>query len=147
MEKRKNFFMGVSAARGAASPEAVFCAALREFVGAPYVWGGGSPKGSDCSGSVCAALSLAMGKRIRVDADTLFRELFTEDMQGFSEGGLLYAAFFLDGSRRAVHVAGWCGSSYVNVSSLEKSGGAMRTEEQMKSMYSHLAFKRRGMRI
>lgn len=125
----------------------IFCATLKEFVGAPYVWGGSSPKGSDCSGSVCAALSTALGKKIRVDADTLYRRFFTEDVRSFCEGGFLYAVFFLDGTGRAVHVAGWCGSFYVNVSSLEKSGGAVRTEEQMKRMYSHLAFKRRGMRI
>lgn len=125
----------------------IYCAVLKEFVGTPYVWGGSSPKGSDCSGSVCAALSVAFEKKIRVNADTLYRRFFTEDVRSFCEGGFLYAVFFLDVGGRAVHVAGWCGSFYVNVSSLEKSGGTARSEEQLKQMYSHLVFKKRGMRI
>lgn len=126
---------------------AVYEAALLEFVGAPYLWGGGEPDGSDCSGSVCAALSLALGVKVRVTADALYRKFFTDDMEGFSEGGFLYAAFFLDRSGKALHVAGWCGFCYVNVSSLEKSGGAMHSEQEMRLMYGHLDFKKRGMRL
>lgn len=129
------------------SQAAVYEAALLEFVGAPYLWGGGEREGSDCSGSVCAALSLALGEKVRVTADTLYRKFFTEDTEDFSGGGFLYAAFFLDRSGKALHVAGWCGFCYVNVSSLEKSGGAMRSEQEMRIMYSHLEFKRRGMRL
>ena len=74
----------------------VYTHILMEFYGTPYVWGGSSPQGSDCSGSVCAALSLATGKNVRVTADVLFKNFFTEDIKIFNKERFLYAAFFLD---------------------------------------------------
>ena len=126
---------------------------LMEFEGAPYVWGGSSPYGSDCSGSVCAAVSRALGKNLRVTADELYRRYFTENASSknaetFACENFLYAAFFLDGAGRAVHVAGWCGFAYMNVSSLEPSKcGALRSESEMKRMYARLRMEKRGMAI
>ena len=131
----------------------IYCEALMEFLGAPYVWGGSSPCGSDCSGSVCAAVSRALGKNLRVTADELYRRYFTENAfsknaETFSCENFLYAAFFLDGSERAVHVAGWCGFAYMNVSSLEPSKcGALRSESEIKRMYAHLRMAKRGLLI
>jgi hypothetical protein len=56
---------------------------------------------SDCSGSVCGALSVALGKHIRITADELYRKYFTK-----AYAGGIHAAFFLDGNEKAVHVAG-----------------------------------------
>ena len=118
---------------------------LRKFEGAPYVWGGSSPSGSDCSGSVCSAVSRSLGIRLRVTADELYRRFFTENVKSFCGSNFLYAAFFLDERGRAVHVAGWCGACYVNVSRLESGGrGAFRSESEMKLMYSHLKMITRG---
>lgn len=126
----------------------IYCDTLMEFSGAPYVWGGSSPFGSDCSGSVCAAVSRALGKNLRVTADELYRRYFTENAELFACGNFLYAAFFLDGSGRAVHVAGWCGYAYMNVSSLEPSKcGTFRSESEIKRMYAHLRMAKRGLLI
>lgn len=127
--------------------EYVFCAELKKFIGTPYVWGGSSVNGSDCSGSVCRAMSLALGFRRRVTADSLYRSFFTEEAESFAAKGFIYAAFFLDGNGSAVHVAGWCGEGYVNVSRVERNGGALRSEKEMMTLYSHLVFKRRRMKI
>lgn len=121
---------------------------LRKFEGVPYVWGGSSSNGSDCSGSVCSAVSRSLGIRLRVTADELYRRFFTENVKSFCNSNFLYAAFFLDAQGRAVHVAGWCGACYVNVSRLEENKyGAFRSESEMKSMYSHLRMVKRGLAV
>lgn len=130
----------------------IYCEALMEFEGAPYVWGGSSPLGSDCSGSVCAALSRALGKNLRVTADELYRRYFTANVfsakNTFAYENFLCAVFFVDGAGRAVHVAGWCGFAYMNVSSLEPSKcGAFRSEDDMRRMYPHLRMAKRGMAV
>ena len=43
------------------------------ILGTPYVWGGGTTEGSDCSGTVCAALNAMTGRERRVTADALYR--------------------------------------------------------------------------
>lgn len=130
------------------SRKEVFEHILMEFDGTSYVWGAQSPKGSDCSGSVCTALSLATGKPVRVTANTLYRDFFTEDAADLSDGNLLYAAFFLDKKGKAVHVAGWCGGKYMNVSSREPNeSGNFRTGAELMRLYPHLKMRKRGMRI
>ena len=53
--------------------EEIFSNLLGEFNGTPYVWGGGTTEGSDCSGTVCAALNAMTGRERRVTADALYR--------------------------------------------------------------------------
>ena len=121
---------------------------LMEFYGTPYVWSGQSPEGSDCSGSVCTAVSLATGQAVRVTADSLYRGFFTENVTDFSDKNLLYAAFFLDGSGKAVHVAGWCEGKYMNVSRCEPNeAGIFRTGAELLRIYPHLKMVKRGMRV
>ena len=131
-----------------------FCAAdvykhiLMEFYGTPYVWGGSSPQGSDCSGSVCSAMSLATGKNVRVTADVLFRNFFTEDAKIFYKERFLYAAFFLDENGKAVHVSGWSLGMFMNVSRSEPGQkGNWRTEAELRRLYPHLLMIKRGMKI
>ncbi|MBR1911271.1 MAG: C40 family peptidase [Treponema sp.] len=122
---------------------------LKEFNGTPYKWGGSSLGGSDCSGSVCAALSAATGCSIRVCADELYRTVFTQPYTYSADRKEpISAAFFLDEKGKAVHVAGYCGvdaitsctaGTFMNVSSCEKSGtGTFRTLKELEYLYPHL---------
>ena len=121
---------------------------LMEFYGTLYVWSCKSPEGSDCSGSVCTAMSLATGRTVRVTADTLYRGFFTENVSDFSDKNLLHAAFFLDGSGKALHVAGWCEGKYMNMSRCEPNeAGNFRTGAELLRLYPHLKMVKRGMRV
>ena len=124
---------------------------LKEFNGTPYKWGGNSLNGSDCSGSVCTALSYATQKFLRVTADELYRNVFTKPCKESALYTTEYnakAVFFLDGTGKAVHIAGYCGNGFfMNVSSLESTKrGTFRTLEELKLMYSHLKIELRTLR-
>lgn len=58
------------------SPTEEFIFHLTNLVGTPYVWGGETPLGTDCSGTICYALWM-MGYNIRTNAQGLFDHLFT----------------------------------------------------------------------
>ena len=121
----------------------MFHALLAEFNGTPYVWGGEDTEGSDCSGSVCASLNAIYGKNIRVTADSLFKNYFTKEPDGYKG---IQAAFFLDGEGKAVHVTGYMGHGlFMNQSKLEKNGGSARTVTELKRMYSNYLFTRRAL--
>ncbi len=47
--------------------------AIRQFLGAPYVWGGTSPQGVDCSGLVVAVYAQTFGMDLPHSAAALFR--------------------------------------------------------------------------
>lgn len=114
------------------------------FAGTPYVWGGSTPSGSDCSGSVCCVLNTIYGTKIRVTADTLFRRYFIR-RGGYGCG--ITALFFLDKDGKAVHVAGSIGDgAFMNVSSREPAlCGMARTREEMEILYRDFRMEERSL--
>mgnify|MGYP002868369271 CR=1 FL=1 len=101
-----------------------------------------SAEGSDCFGTVCAALNAMTGRERRVTADALYRTVFTEP---FTRAESMHAVFFLDEARRAVHVSGYMGDGlYMNESSLEpKKCGTPRTYNELRRMYPDFLMVRR----
>lgn len=121
--------------RRAAAPDAdIYRDLLACFNGTPYVWGGSSPSGCDCSGSVCTALNILYGTDKDETADTLYKLYFTE-MKDNDDA--LCAVFFIDRNGKAVHVAGRLGDDfYMNVSRTEpEQKGTIRSYDELKAMY------------
>ena len=124
-------------------PSGIFRGLLKEFCGVPYVWGGDSLDGCDCSGSVCCALTFAYGKEIRTTAHILYRQYFTAP----PEPRGTEAVFFIDRTGHAVHVAGCAGEDlFMNESSAEyRKCGTLRNERELRAMYPQFTMVRRSL--
>jgi len=75
-----------------AQPESDFVAVAKRFVGAPYLWGGRTPDGIDCSGLVQAALA-ATGRAAPRDSDMqerLGEAVDPSDLAALRRGDLVF---------------------------------------------------------
>jgi gamma-D-glutamyl-L-lysine dipeptidyl-peptidase len=95
--------------------------ALRRFSGAPYLWGGRTEWGVDCSG-LAQATYAARGVPLPRDADL---QSVTGQEVPIDPSGGSYAAgdllFFADG-RRITHVALWAGAGRIVHAALSRGG-------------------------
>ena len=103
-------------------------ACARSFMGLPYLWGGTSANGLDCSGFV-KTVYFMNGVVLMRDASQQFLQgdaLECNDMDGFKAGDLLF--FGNTETRRVTHVGMWLGngcfiheSGLVGVNSLDRT--------------------------
>lgn len=83
-------FTPISALKPAATTEALWVATAERFIGAPYLWGGRSTGGLDCSGLIQAALTAA-GASCPRDSDQQRQALGREISQhGLKRGDLAF---------------------------------------------------------
>lgn len=117
---------------------------LNEFNGTPYKWGKSTITESDCSGTICATINAVFNKNIRVTANDLFYNIFTEPYTKGTEN--IHAVFFINKDKKAVHVAGYIGNGlYLNESQREPfKCGTPRTFEELKKMYPDFLVIRRS---
>ena len=84
----------------------------KQFIGVPYLWGGTSSKGFDCSGFT-KTIYLMNGLVIPRDASQQINEGILVDQNrnwdNLNEGDLMFFGYYRDGKRRIDHVAIWMG--------------------------------------
>ena len=84
----------------------------KKFIGVPYLWGGTSSKGFDCSGFT-KTVYLMNGLVIPRDASQQINEGKLVDDQrkwdNLREGDLMFFGYYKDGRRRIDHVSIWIG--------------------------------------
>jgi cell wall-associated NlpC family hydrolase len=84
----------------------------KKFIGIPYLWGGTSSKGFDCSGFT-KTIYLMNGLVLPRDASQQINEGLLVDYErnwdSLKEGDLMFFGYYRDGRRRIDHVAIWIG--------------------------------------
>jgi cell wall-associated NlpC family hydrolase len=101
---------GINAGKPAAALQAlVAAAAARKFLGVPYVWGGASKSGVDCSGLTMLAWAKA-GVQLEHSATDQWEESVPVALKNLRPGDLLFYHFANDGNTPITHVVMYIGS-------------------------------------
>jgi cell wall-associated NlpC family hydrolase len=99
--------------RSIAEPERNTVEVARRMLGTPYLWGGATAFGLDCSGLVQLAMRMC-GRNVLRDSDmqaaTIGTEIYPgEDLAGLAEGDLVFwrgHVGFVEGDGRLLHASG-----------------------------------------
>ena len=98
------------ASSGSSAPGNAALAAAESYLGLPYVWGGASRAGVDCSGLTMLAWQTA-GISIDHSAYWQYKETTRVAITALEPGDLLFYYFIGDGSDPVTHVAMYVGVS------------------------------------
>ncbi len=93
---------------------------IQRFFGAPYVWGGASPKGTDCSGLVASIYKRARDKELPHSTKKLFQMGRRVHISNLEFGDLVFFNFKNRRSREPDHVGLYIAEDYFLHASVSK---------------------------
>lgn len=93
---------------------------IKTFWRAPYVWGGASPEGTDCSGFIVALYRRAVGKKLPHSTRLLFQKGSSIDQKRLGFADLVFFSFKNPHNRLPDHVGFYIKDNYFIHASVSK---------------------------